>query len=187
MEEVIREIILDVHLRKKQGNFEFNLSNTPFVSYFDDPPLVLLDGGVVKDMNKLIAFDPLKVRNIEVINRTYFAGPLLNEGIISFRTYKGDFGGFNLDPSALSQEFKGIQKNLEFYSPDYENEKNKLNRLPDFRNELFWQPLLLTPSNGKVSTRFYTSDDTGKFALVIQGRNSSGLFGYKVVTFTVKK
>jgi len=186
MEEVIREYILDVHLRKKSGNFDFYVSNTPLLSFFDDPPLVLMDGVLIKDINKLMAFDPLKIKGIEVISRTYFQGPLLNEGIISFRTYKGDLAGFSLDPSSLSQEFKGLQNNLEFYSPQYESAKEKTSRLPDFRNELYWNPEIQTDNNGKSVSRFYTSDDTGEYAIVVQGRNSTGLYGSKILTFKIK-
>jgi len=187
MEEVIREFILDVHLRKKEGNYALRVSNTALFSFFDDPPLVLFDGVFIKDINKLLAFDPLKVKSIEVVPETYIQGALLNEGIISFRTYKGDLAGFNLDPTDLSIEYKGLERDFEFYSPDYENLLEKNNRLPDFRNELFWDPNLISGSDGKAYSKFYTSDLPGTYAIFVQGRNKEGFYGFNVVTFLVKK
>ncbi len=72
MEEVMREYITDVAVRKRQGKFHFNVVNVPFHVSFDDDPLVLLDGVPVFDIDKIVAYDPLKVKKIEVIAKTVF-------------------------------------------------------------------------------------------------------------------
>ncbi|MEJ7664689.1 MAG: hypothetical protein WKG07_36830 [Hymenobacter sp.] len=43
-----------------------------------------------------MAFDPLKIQQLDVLTTQYFLGPIAHKGIISYTTYKGDLGGFHL-------------------------------------------------------------------------------------------
>ncbi|WP_155800444.1 hypothetical protein [Pontibacter sp. BAB1700] len=47
-----------------------------------------------------MAFDPLKVKQLDVIASRFFHGPLAYEGLVSYQTYTGDLAGFDLDPRA---------------------------------------------------------------------------------------
>jgi len=60
-------------------------------------------------------------------------------------------------------------------------------RLPDFRNLLYWTPDIKTGENGKQQVSFYTSDQLGKYAVVLQGLSASGNAGSKVFMIEVKK
>jgi len=42
--------------------------------FFDNDPLILLDGVPVFDIDRLLAIDPLKVRKLDMIHRKYFLG-----------------------------------------------------------------------------------------------------------------
>ncbi len=72
MEEVMREYITDVAVRKHQDKFHYYVTNVPYHISFEDDPLVLLDGVPVFDIDKIIAFDPLKTKKIEVVAKQYF-------------------------------------------------------------------------------------------------------------------
>jgi hypothetical protein len=50
-----------------------------------------------------------------------------------------------------------------------------------------WSPEIKTDEQGKSQLTFYTSDVTGKFALLIQGITADGLPGSSTVSFTVSK
>ncbi len=177
MEEVLREFILDVHVRKYQDHFHFKVSNTRYQTFFEEDPLTLLDGVLVKDLDKIINFDPLKIKTIDVITRKSYLGPLINEGVIIFKSYQGDLGGFNLDPNSVVIEFKGLQKETEFYSPQYLTHDQRDNKLPDFRNTLYWKPNFKTDTRGIGTLEFYTSDLSSAYGIVVQGISSSGLTG----------
>jgi hypothetical protein len=46
--------------------------------------------------------------------------------------------------------------------------------MADYRNLLYWNPII-KPGNSKSSNlRFYTSDDSGKYLIVIEGITSKG-------------
>ena len=185
MEEVMREFVSDVNVRLQSDHFSYKVWNEKFGNYFDDNPLVLIDGVPVFDINKIIAFDPAKVKKIEVVAKKYYLGSSINEGIISYSTYKGDLGGFELDPNSIVIEYEGLQKQREFYAPLYENDEQKKSRLPDFRNVLTWMPDIKTDAAGKTKISFYTSDIKGKFIAIIQGITKDGLAGSAILHFDV--
>ncbi|WP_207431249.1 hypothetical protein [Sabulibacter ruber] len=187
MEEVMREYVPGVMVRKRRDGFHFMVLDGDRKLFFQEDPLVLLDGVPIFDIDQIMAFDPLKIQKLEVMESQYFNGSLVSNGVVSYTTYKGDLAGFPLDTRALLQEYEGLQLQREFYAPVYETEEQKLSRLPDFRNLLYWAPEITTDKNGKASTHFYTSDVPGTYLVVVQGLTKGGLPGSKVVTFDVKK
>jgi hypothetical protein len=187
MEEVMREYVNEVRVRKNKDNFQFTVFDQPHNYYFENEPMVLLDGIPVFDINKIMAFDPLKMKKIEVVARRYYLDSVINEGIISYSTYKGDLGGFKLDPSSIILEWSGLQYEREFFSPVYETADMAASRIPDFRNLLFWNPNAETDSSGKVKLDFYTSDLPGKYVIVAEGLNSRGIAGRGSSSFIVAK
>ncbi len=148
--------------------------------------MVLLDGVFVPDLNKLIEYNPLKIRKLEVVSRTYYLGNLSFNGIANFSTYNGKTEGYEYDPSALVLDYEGLQQQRQFSAPLYENQKEIDNRLPDFRNLLFWQPTITTSGTGNKSLSFYTSDIAGKYVIVLQGMTKDGQLGVKHLEFEVK-
>ncbi|MDJ1499812.1 hypothetical protein [Xanthocytophaga agilis] len=187
VEEVMREYVPGVMVRKHKGKFHFyvfdKIRNT---APFDEDPLILLDGIPVFDTDKIMAFDPLKIKKLEVIDGRYFLGHLMFKGLVSYSTYKGDLAGFELDPHALVQTYEGMQNKREFYTPKYDTPAMKESRLPDFRNLLYWNPEVHTESDGKKKLDVYSSDQQGKYVVVIQGITSDGKTGYTYTAFDVK-
>ena len=148
---------------------------------------MLMDGVVFPDADKLMNYDPLNVKKIEVVGREYFIGPTIASGIISYTTYKGDLDGFQIDPNAVVLEYEGLQLQREFYAPVYETEAQVSSRMPDFRNLLYWSPSVKTGSLGNKQINFYSSDRQGKYIVVLEGITSSGQAGSKTFTFEVNK
>lgn len=108
MEEVMREYVFEVALRKQKEEFRFRVLNTPFQTYFDEDPLILLDGIPVFDMDRLMALDPLKIRKLEVVARKYFLGSLICNGIVSFSSYNGDLAGYTLPREAAVRDISTL-------------------------------------------------------------------------------
>lgn len=196
MEEVIREYVQEVSVRRKGNDFHLMTLNatafevpgaTSLGTMFEDDPLVLVDGIPVFDINKVIAFDPLKVKKLDVLAKRFFQGPLEADGIINFTTYKGDLENFPLDPNTVILDYDGLQKQREFYSPVYEGESQKNSRRPDFRSLLFWSPEIHTDTLGNGVCSFYTSDLPGNYLMLINGITADGYCGSQVSTFIVNK
>lgn len=187
MEEVMREYVTEVQVRKNQKDFRYRMLNLPYKLFFEDNPLVLIDGVPVFDINKIIAFDPLKVKKLDIVSRKYFQGAVSYDGIASYSTYQGDLGGYQLDPSAIILEYAGLQLQRQFYSPQYETTEDKKSRIPDFRNLLYWSPDIKTGKGGTEQVNFFSSDLPGNYAIVVQGITSTGGAGSKIIAISVTR
>ncbi|PSR55175.1 hypothetical protein AHMF7605_17505 [Adhaeribacter arboris] len=186
MEEVMREYVIGVQVRKRRNGFHFMVLDKVNGGIFQNNPMVLLDGVPIFNINKIMAFDPRQIQKLEVLTSRYFHGRVTYEGLVSYITYKGNLGGFTLDPRALLTAYQGLQIPQEFYSPQYNNPESLKSRLPDLRNLLYWSPDSNTSISGKHKTSFYTSDQPGKYVIVLQGITKDGLAGSASFTFEVK-
>lgn len=189
MEEVLREYVREIDVRKRKGNFYLiSLSKDEFGMPIVHEPVMLLDGVPQFDNgNKITHYDPLKVRKLEVIQALYYLGPASFDGVASFTTYNGDLEGFRLDTASTVLDYDALQIKREFYSPVYQTPEQYSSRLPDFRNLLYWSSDIKTDNTGKKEVSFYTSDITGKYAVVLQGISQQGKAGSKVFTIDVRK
>jgi hypothetical protein len=106
MEEVLREFVASVRVRKQKNKFRIEVLNVPYNVFFDTEPLILLDGVPVFDSDILMAIDPLKIRNIQVVARKYYFGSKVLNGIVSFTSYDGDLAGYQLPPQAQVRDVR---------------------------------------------------------------------------------
>ncbi len=185
MEEVLREFVSEIRVRKNSTQFSFRLENKAFNNFFETSPLVLIDGVPVSNVNKVMEFDPLKVRKIDVVPQRFYQHQMVHDGIIQFHTYQGDLAGYQLDPNALIVEYEGLQLQREFYSPVYETAAQQQSRLPDPRNVLYWSPDVRTDKTGNKTISFYTADTPGRYLVFVQGIAANGLAGSATTVITV--
>ena len=141
---------------------------------------------MIFDLDKLMRYDPLKIRKLEIVSRMYYLGNLSFSGIINFVTYNGNMPEYELDPHTTVMDYEGLQVQREFYSPVYETPQQVENRLPDYRNLLLWSPNVKTDNSGKKNIQLYTSDLPGKYAVILQGLTIDGKSGSKVMILEVK-
>lgn len=190
MEEVLREYVTEVPVTRQKDDFNIWVSVRPHLN--DLPrnvvPLIILDGVPIFDSgNMIMKYDPKKVRELEVVAKKYFLGPLSFNSIINFKTYKGTLPDFQLNSKAAVMDFEGLQLKREFYSPVYETEVQTSDRMPDFRNVLFWSPDIKIDPSGKKIISFYTSDQENRYTVVLQGLSPGGKAGAAMFNISVKK
>lgn len=186
MEEVLREYVAEVNVRKRNNEFVLYVFNKQRNFTFETEPLVLLDGVPVFDMNKLMQYDPLKVRRLDVITQSYQLGSQPHTGIVNFITYTGNLDGYELDPHATVVDYEGLQLQREFYAPRYETPEQLSGRIPDYRTLLYWNPTVTTNARGQQDLSFYSSDLPGRYVVVVQGITENGKAGHKAIYFDVR-
>ncbi|HEX6847933.1 MAG TPA: hypothetical protein VF144_13200 [Chitinophagaceae bacterium] len=174
MEEVLREYVTQINVGVRNGNLILKLFSTYARDFYRGRLFVLLDGVALSDPDKILTYNPLKVKKLDVISNQYIIGPCTFNGVVSFTTYEGNFDGFELDPKLVAIDYNGLQLHREFYSPIYETKEQLEKRIPDFRNTLLWSPDINTDAEGKASLQFYSSDRAGKYIAVLQGINKNG-------------
>lgn len=185
IEEVLREYVSPVKLSKTKNDFDIAVYDEVNKRFFNNAPLILLDGLAITDFNKFMEYDPLKIKSIDIVDRMYFLGSAGYSGILNFTTYRGNLEGFELDPKAIVLDYKGLQSRREFLAPVYETKDQINSHLPDFRHLLYWDPSININAGGIKDLSFYTSDVPGKYVIVLQGISPLGKAGYKEISFEV--
>ncbi|MGE6218546.1 TonB-dependent receptor [Nubsella zeaxanthinifaciens] len=93
--------------------------------------------------------------------------------------------------SSTSQYTPGVVKNMligydtvkTFYSPKYDVTPNTD---PDLRTTVFWEPKIITDSNGKANISYFNTDLPGMYRIVIEGIDGTGNLARKVINYEVK-
>jgi hypothetical protein len=187
MEEVMREYVIGVMVRKRKEGFEFRVLDRPNKGQFSADPLILLDGVPVFTTDEIMNFDPRKIKTLDVMARKYYLGSYTAYGIVSYSTYDGDLGGFELNPKSLSLNYEGLQREREFFQPDYSNPARHRERIPDQRHLLYWNSSITTNADGSATIEFYSSDLTGNYVVEVEGLSGGGNAGSAKHSFSVKQ
>jgi len=184
LDEVLREYVQGVYVRPRKDGIHLLLGDQQHSTIFDEDPLVLLDGVPVFNLPKFMAFDPLRIQHIAVFTNRYYRGGQNYAGLLSFTTYQGDLQGYPLDPRALLEVYDGPQGQREFFAPRYDAPLPTT--LPDLRNLLHWQPNLTLVPGAAQELTFFTSDQDGKYLVLVQGLAADGRTGSATTTLEVK-
>jgi len=187
MEEVMREYVPKVAVRKSKNKYRYKVFDQPNEIYFLYEPLVLLDGMPILNTNEVLEFNPFKIKSLDVVSRRFIMNRVNFTGVVSYRTYEGDYTWQKPHEEDFVFDYDGVQEKRIFYQPAYENTNKTNKRLPDFRTLLYWNPDLQLNANNEVDISFFTSDKTGKFKGVIQGLTQDGQPIYHTFDFKVNK
>ncbi len=175
MEEVMREYVTGVNVRKNKKGFHFMTLDLERREIYDDNPLMLLDGVPIFDANEIIALNPLKIQKIETVNRRFFKGDLDCKGIVNYSTYDGELAGYQLHENSIVLDYDGVQPTKKYYFPQYPSSYTRKVTTPDFRNTLYWNPEIRVSSSEHNTIEFYTSDDQNNYIIQIEGISDSGI------------
>ncbi|UXX81219.1 hypothetical protein N7E81_08935 [Reichenbachiella carrageenanivorans] len=171
IEETITEFVTTVNVRKgrdpKIKVFLPQYTNTQ-VEY---PRLLLLNGIPVSE-DQVLDFSPYKVESISVLNNRYYLGPLVADGVVSFKTKEAGLGGFVLDENYVRTEVKQLAMPKHYKFPIYQS--GVVEKRPDQRDQLYWDPLLQVDEKQSINIQFYASDVIGDFQILIEGFTSEG-------------
>ena len=184
MEEVMREYVKGVWVRKRKDGFHFLVLDNVNHDVFEENPLILMDGVPVFDVNDIMELNPVNIKKLDVFTRMYYLGHQSLPGIVSYSSNAGDMAGFQLDPKTLTLDYEGLQLQREFYAPQYEKADEQKSRLPDQRTLLHWRPDINT-TQGKANVEFFTSDVAGNFMVIMEGMSADGKAGSAYKSFKV--
>ncbi len=79
----------------------------------------------------------------------------------------------------------GYSVSRKYYAPVYESTE-AAKKEKDYRNTIYWNPLVRTDSTGFTQVAFYNSDETGENRIVVEGITSDGKLCRGVSTYHVR-
>jgi hypothetical protein len=185
MEEVMKEYVPEVSVRKHQGNYSFKMVRADKMRFYDEDPLVLVDGIPIKNINFIISMNPLKIETMEISKQRISLGNNTFSGVVSYSGYDNNYSWLESDVLTLKTQYEGLESKRIFYAPLYDAAQMK-STLPDFRTLLLWEPDITT-TNGTATIKFSTSDLSGKYITVLQGITADGAMGTSSFSFEVIK
>lgn len=172
LKETITEVVVEVYSKQKDDKIYLHVNDPSIFPQLPESALVLVDGLYLENQNDLLTYNMKNVYKIEIIVGRYYVGAKSFNGLISFTTFDKDFkstqtGSFIAKPTILRPQPKKIYNKVK-YENTVDNE-----RIPDFRNQLFWNPDVQL--NQDSETSFYTSDLSGTFEIRLEGFTKSGI------------
>lgn len=176
MQEVIVEYVSEIKIRseKKKRSLAILMEQPGAVisnpQFGSGVPLILLDGIPVTDHEKIIAFDPLLVKRIEIFMDPFSVGPRFFEGVANFVTYKGDMSGFDFGTSLKILPYQGALYPMSFTGSSI----REGDPYPDYRQTVYWHPIIDMDGGEKREVRCIAPLYNGNFQVVVEGISSSG-------------
>ena len=176
--EISRELLPGVKFRAYNRIPTLQLFNSGMRMYFNDPPLLLLDGTPIRDLNMIKEMDSQMIKKAEICLNERFYGDLSFPGVLAIYTTKYDSTRVIASDDLIRVNLDGIQPKATFCSPL----KQSITE-PDLRQVLLWEPSI--KPGQKIVLDFQISDIKGSYKLIIHGKTKDGLLFYKEQFFEV--
>jgi len=161
--------------RNKNGGYSITIRGPGSISS-SVQPLFLLDGVPVQDDSTgqaLLSFNPNDIARIEVLKGAAAGsfGVRGGNGVIAFYTREAAGTG---DPGVRHASMNTFRLIGYQAAPRPDDPAAGAFRGTDYRDVLYWNPVLETDAEGKARVTFYNSDIAGSFQVVLEGITSSG-------------
>lgn len=164
-------------------------SGVPYSTRSMDIPMGIIVDGMRMEGEDLAMINSADVETVEVlrtVGHLTLYGSFGNGGIIIITTKRGDgISTSSYTPGLVTYMPKGFYQVREFNSPDYSSDDQPYIER-DLRSTIYWKPNLVTDEEGKTSFEFYTSDQPGKYRIVVEGIDIQGRLAFSEVEFEVK-
>jgi alpha-2-macroglobulin-like protein len=169
-------------------------SNNDPLFVIDDIPLNRVNSSVV-----LSTLDPTNIISITVLRdntATELFGSAATNGVVLITT-KSNNQYFQKclrikHPKIMATEWvykneSGVLSNgSQFYVPLYEN-KQTVKQRNDFRQTIYWNPVVQTDETGKARISFYNSDAITSYRTIVEGISCNGLPGRCEKTHAIER
>lgn len=180
LEEYFIEVVPQVAVRKSRGKTRLVvLGPHPDLAIY--PPLVMIDGVAIFDIDAILAVSPRLIDRIEIVNAPYIRGNVTFGGIISLISKNNDLGYIDLPSSGLLVKYQMLDEPVGTFPEGTDQDP----RLPDVRNTLYWNPGLRINPGESRTIHFQTADLEGAYEILIRGNDSTGRYLEKRIPFQV--
>lgn len=135
-------------------------------------PLLLIDGIIEQDHNKIINSNADDIESISYIRDIYYLGVEIYGGVIIIKTKDNNYSELIDTEQVKRLKIGSIRNGLRKYFK-YNYELDSYNTIPDYRHQLLWLPdLKINKKENKVI--LFTSDVEGEFLISLEGFTSDG-------------
>lgn len=157
--------------------------------------LIVIDG-VISSASALSSLSPKLIHGVSVLkgsNASALYGSDGANGVVIVTTIKNRSEILNIDitPKPQYALFQIPYNNLNSYAysrnfvyPEYKTTNTAYRH--DYRETLYWNPIVETDKNGKAQIEFYQSDASSAFRIMTEGISARGLIGRDETTYAAQ-
>ena len=132
-----------------------------------------IDQQIIQSVQAIPLTDVDKIEVLKSSQNTSLYGVKGANGIIAIYTRHGTkIPTDSKSKGIIEKNIAGYMSYKNFYSPEYSEMTE--NKLIDLRTLLYWNPELET-SKGEIEIQFYTSEQSGKYKIFIEGITNNGI------------
>ncbi|MFZ4929486.1 TonB-dependent receptor plug domain-containing protein [Chryseobacterium sp. Mn2064] len=157
-------------------------------------PLFIVDGVPVENFNTTInSNDISSITVLKDAAATSIYGSRAVNGVVIMNSFKNDTSKiqFDITPKTYfaveripSGNFTYYAEARQFAYPEYTS--TSTSHRFDYREALYWNPVVETDKNGKAKVEFYNSDANTTFRIITEGISDAGLLGRDETTYAAK-
>ncbi|WP_375581140.1 hypothetical protein ABWH96_09095 [Marivirga tractuosa] len=177
-QQLSRELLPGLAIKNEKGVEKIYLreiddsGRNSFIGRFENEPLFLIDGLPVFNNNFILNYSTAKIKFLSLINKRYFINGVFQDGILELGTRDSDYYKMN-NTNHHWFTLQGFYKETNKLNPDF-TEINENDKLPDFRDVLYWNSNYKIISDEENEINFSTSDDIGSFLIEMHGIDQFG-------------
>lgn len=157
-------------------------------------PLFVVDGVPVENFKTTI--NPADINSITVLKdaaATSIYGSQGANGVVVINSFKNRISHIKFDITPKSyydlmviprDSLVRYSYSRDFYYPVYQTTNTSYRY--DYRESIYWNPIIETDKNGKAQVEFYNSDANTAFRIMTEGISSSGLVGRDETTYAAQ-
>jgi len=176
--EISKELLSGVKFRNYNRIPTLQVFNAAQQFYFNDLPLLLLDGIPIRDLNVIKDMGTKDIDKVEICQNERFYGDLIFPGVVAIYTSKADYTRVPESNDLIKLNLEVIQHHAVVNTPS-----EQLPNEPDLRQVILWKPTLKPAP--KMELYFQTSDIRGSYKVVVHGKTTDGSIIYKEQSFEV--
>ena len=177
--EVARELLPGVKFRNYNNEPSLQVLNNSIHNYFEEKPLILIDGIPVRDLNIIKDLGSADIDRVDILESERFYGDLRFSGVVAIYTTKADYSMLPESSQLARLKLETIQLQTKLAEPTV-SEPN----IPDLRQLLYWNPQTQPTENITVKCRTSTID--GQFKISVKGKLKDGTMILAEKQFEVK-
>ncbi len=177
--EISRELLPGVKFRNYNNEPSIRVMNSSMQNFFEDPPLVLIDGIPIQNMNIIKSMGSSEIDRVDICQSERYYGDLRFPGVVAIYTSKADYSKIPESDQLIHIKLEVVQPPVILADPPA-SEPN----IPDLRQVLYWNPSEI--AQNKLSVKCIASSISGRYKLSVRARLKNGTIIYSEKQFEVK-
>jgi hypothetical protein len=168
--EMSNEIIPGLKIKRNGNYYSAVVFDGLRKQYFSQEPVIFFNGIMLDDINQIINLGTKDISRIDLISANWFVNQLKFPGVLAVFSENQTLSNYKWNTNNITIRTENYNESpYKKYMPPNGNDKSSL--LPDFRQQLFWEPDVHVNTGEELFFEFLTSDNEGDFMIKISGLN----------------